>query len=351
MIMEANDNAPTETFRYVDVVDFPHIGQIPAQAALESPYDRLPMALKDSIRTDLWNLGKNSAGVAVRFRTDSKKLKARWEVLNDFSMNHMTPVGIKGLDLYTLDNGRWYFVGSARPGLRKGPHESTFISNLDGTMRDYILYMPLYDSAQKVEIGILDDAVIDQPSNEFPPQSKPVVVYGTSLTQGGCANRPGMVYTSILSRWMNREFINLGFSGNGRLDYEIAELMGQSDAGLFILDHLPNCTIDKLDRLPRFVEILRVNHPNTPILLLGNARYTYDRFNTVSRGETIAKNNRLVEIYEKLKQNDPNIYYLPSDELVGEDEEATVDGTHFSDLGFMRMSENLLPVLQRILGE
>lgn len=340
--------APQDTIRYVDAAGFPRLGQATAQG-LESPYDRLPAYLKDSIRKELWDLGKNSAGVAVRFRTDSKKITARWEVLNNTWMNHMTPVGIKGLDLYAWDDGKWIFVGSGRPGHAKGTFVSTFISNMDGRMREYMLYMPLYDCATKVEIGVLGDARIEQPEMIAPVREKPVVVYGTSITQGGCANRPGMAFTSILSRRMNREFINLGFSGNGRLDYEIARLMARVDASCYVLDNMANCTAPMLDRLEGFVKILREAHPDTPIVLLGNAHYTYVRFNTVSAKEVKEKDARLVELFRQMQHDDKNLYYVPGEDLIGKDDEATVDGTHFTDLGFVRMSDNLYPVLERIV--
>lgn len=343
--------AAQDTIRYVDASAFPRLGQACPAEELESPYDRLPAYLKDSIRKELWDLGKNSAGVAVRFRTDSKKITARWEVLNNMWMNHMTPAGIKGLDLYAWQDGKWIFVGSGRPGHAKGTFTSTFISNMDGQMREYMLYMPLYDCATKVEIGILGSARIEQPALSLPARKKPVVVYGTSITQGGCANRPGMAYTAILSRKMNREFINLGFSGNGRLDYEIARLMARVDASCYILDNMANCSTAMLDRLEGFVKILREAHPDTPILLLGNAHYTYVRFNTVSAADVKQKDERLAELFRQMRPNDKNLYYLPGDALIGSDDEATVDGTHFTDLGFVRMSENLYPLLKRLVRQ
>lgn len=341
-------NEQKDTIRYVDASTFRIIGQAKTEG-LESPYDRLPVYLKDSIRKELWDLGKNSSGVAVRFRTDSKRITARWEVLNNMWMNHMTPTGIKGLDLYALENGKWIFVGSARPGHAKGTFTSQFITDTDGSMREYMLYLPLYDGATKVEIGVYGKAQIEAPQVDSPIREKPVVVYGTSITQGGCASRPGMSYTSILSRRMNREFINLGFSGNGRLDEEIARLMASVDASCYVLDNMANCTAAMLDRLEGFVKILRQAHPDTPIVLLGNAHYTFVRFNTVSAGEVKEKDARLVDLYRELRQGDPNIYYLPGEDLIGDDDEATVDGTHFTDLGFMRMSDNLYPALERIV--
>lgn len=339
-----------EAIVYTDMATFPRLGQAVDESQLEGVYDRLPAALKDSIRPDLWNLGKNSAGVAIRFRSDAKKLKARWEVLNNFWMNHMTPTGIKGLDLYALDDDGWMFVGSARPGHQKATFESTFISNMDGSMREYMLFLPLYDGATKVEIGVNEGAVVEMPQSEFPIMEKPVIVYGTSVTQGGCATRPGMAYPAILMRHMNREFINLGFSGNGRLDPEIAALMADTPASLFILDHMGNCTADMLDRLEPFVEILRSKQPETPILLLGNHHYTYERYDLKTQADSKEKKERLEAIYNKLRENDKNIYYLPADDLIGLDEEGTVDGTHQTDLGFLRMATSIQPLLESLIN-
>ena len=308
----AQETEKKDTIIYTDALTFPVIGQITSEG-LENPYDRLPLVLKDSIRKELWDLGKNSSGVAVRFRTDSKKIMLRWSVLNNMWMNHMAPAGIKGLDLYTLENGKWIFVGSGRPGHSQGVFTSRAIDNTDGSMREYMLYLSLYDCTTKVEIGTYSQSKIDQPMTNLPLREKPVVVYGTSITQGGCASRSGMSYTSILERWLNREFINLGFSGNGRLDYEIARLMAKADASLFIMDNMANCSTAQLDRLIPFVKILREKRPNTPILLLGNAHYTYRHFDTVTDKMVGEKNARLVELYKEmpkvhivLEQNEKN---------------------------------------------
>ena len=112
---------------------------------------------------------------------------------------------------------------------------------------------------------------------------------------------------------------------------------------------MANCTTQMLDRLEEFVGILRQAHPDTPIVLLGNSHYTYVRFNTVSAGEVAEKDARLRELFRQMSREDKNLYYVPGERLIGLDDEATVDGTHFTDLGFVRMSDNLYPVLERIL--
>lgn len=341
----------TDGMKYVDLVEFPRLGQVTDASQLESLYDRLPVSLKDSIRQELWDLGKNSAGVAIRFRTNSTKLKTRWEVLNNFWMNHMTPTGIKGLDLYGYEDGKWWFVGSGRPGHQKDTFVSTIISNMDTTMREYMLFLPLYDGVTKVEIGVDSTATVEMPVLDSPRREKPVVVYGTSVTQGGCANRPGMAYTSILMRDLDREFINLGFSGNGRLDPEIADVMADTDASVFVLDNMANCTTEMLDRLPAFVEILRSRHNQTPIILLTNQRYTYQRFDRKTEKDVIEKNARLQELYEALNKNDDNIYLVEEAGMTGDDDEGSIDGSHMTDLGFIRFAESLKPYLLPFLAD
>lgn len=344
----AQDNEVKDTLHYTDALSFPVMGQV-TREGLEDPYDRLPAYLKDSIRKELWDLGKNSAGVYVRFRTDSKRISLRWTVLNNTWMNHMTPTGIKGLDLYCLEGDKWVFVGSGRPGYSKGTFTSRIIDNMDGSMREYMLYASLYDCTTKIEIGTYSRSRLEAPQVNLPVREKPVVVYGTSITQGGCANRPGMAYTSILSRWMQREFINLGFSGNGRLDYEIARLMARTDASLYIMDNMANCSKAQLDRLKPFIKILRDAHPTTPIILCGNAHYTYRRLNTETEKSVAEKDARLVELYNEIRKTDKNVYYMDADPFIGYDEEATVDGTHFTDLGFIRMAEYLYPTVNKLV--
>lgn len=330
---------------------FPVLGLAVPDAPRENLYDRLPAALKDSIREELWNLGKNTAGVAVLFRSDAKTLKVRWDVLNNFWMGHMTPVGIKGLDVYGYDDGRWVFMGSGRPGHQKNTFTSTIISNMDGSMREYMVFLPLYDGAVKVEVGVNEGAVVEQPATEIISRDLPVVVYGTSVTQGGCATRPGMAYTSILMRRLNKEFINLGFSGNGRLDLEIARVMADTPASLFILDNMANCNLQHLDNLEAFIKVLREKQPDTPILLMSNARHTYERFDLKTQADLKEKNAKLIDIYNRLKVNDSNLYYADEAPMIGDDEEGTVDGAHLTDLGFLRMADALQPIIAPLIDK
>jgi lysophospholipase L1-like esterase len=334
---------------FYDAAAFPLLGKI--SDATETRYERLPAKLNGVSRPPVWDLGKNSAGLAIRFCSDSRRISVIWEIVHDITANHMAPTAIKGLDLYCLENGTWTYVNTARPTEKKS--QTTLISNMEKKEREFMLYLPLYDDIISIEIGIDSLAFIASPKINLPRQTKPVVAYGTSILQGGCASRPGMAHTNILSRKLNREVINLGFSGNGQLDYEIAELMAECDASLFILDFMPNVNVEQInERTENFYRILRDKHPGTPIVFIENPNYPPSRYNVNLHQYISDKNKALRTIFDGLKaKKEKNIYLIRSAGMIGTDGEATVDGTHFTDLGFMRYADFLFPKIQKIIGK
>ncbi len=339
--------AGEDTLKYVNGAGFQLIGK--GFSDTENRYDRLPASLKDKTRPPVWSLSKNCSGLAIRFRTNSRIIAAKWELTGDVVMNHFAPSGIKGVDLYCLEKGQWLFVNSGRPAGKAS--SSVIINHMEGKDKEYMLYLPLYDGVSKVEIGVEPKASIEQPVVDSPRKAKPVVVYGTSITQGGCASRVGMSYTSQLSRMLDRQFINLGFSGNGQLDLEVAEAMAGIDASCFVIDCLPNVGPEQMkEKYLRFFEIIRGKNPGTPILLVGNLHYTHGTFDPKVSSLILEKNTLLKSYYNELKKKgDRNIYYLKADGLTGDDLEGTVDGVHLTDLGFKRLAENMYPVLKKIL--
>lgn len=330
---------------YQDASAFPLLGK--ATDATLTRYERLPASLENVSRKALWDLGRCSAGLALRFRSNSTRIAAKWEVLFNRSMNHMTPTGIKGLDLYCLQDGKWVFAGSGRP--QGKVNEATIVKNMDAEEREYLLYLSLYDGVTSLSIGVDSLSSISGPAVNLPVRTKPVVFYGTSILQGGCASRPGMAHTNILERWLNRECINLGFSGNALLDLEIAEVAAGVDASMFVLDFLPNATLEQMkERAEKFYSIIRAKHPDTPILFVEDPIFTHSRFDKKVAQEVKDKNETLAGILSSLKKKgEKNIYFLSSKDIIGHDGEATVDGVHFTDLGFMRYAEVLYPVIKK----
>lgn len=331
-----------------DAAAFPLYGKAAENTA--GRYTRLPDSLRERVaRQRVWDLGLNAAGLAVRFRSNSTKIAARWESSFGNTMNHMTPTGIRGLDLYAWVDGAWRFVNSARPAGRET--EATIIANMRPEEREYMLYLSLYDGVERLAIGVDSLAELAPPRLAIPAREKPIVFYGTSILQGGCATRPGMAHTNIISRRLNREAVNLGFSGNGQLDYEIAELMAGIDAGVFVLDFVPNVTVGQIEtRMERFYRILRERHPATPVVFVEDPVFTHTRFDTRAAEAVKGLNEALGREFRRLKrQGERNIYLLTSEDMLGHDGEATVDGIHFTDVGMMRYADLLCPVLRKLL--
>ncbi len=337
--------APVDSLKYIDAASLPVIGK--GFKDTQTRYERLPASLENITRKPVWNLSKNCSGLAVRFRTNSHVIAAKWEVTGDVFMNHFTMTGIKGLDLYCLKNGKWQFVNSARP---TGKFSKTIIiQNMPEEEMEYMLYLPLYDGLESLEIGVALDSEIKPSKVNSPRTGNPVVFYGTSITQGGCASRAGMAYPNILSRMLAWEIVNLGFSGNGKLDYEIAEAMAQIPASCFVIDCLPNVSLEELnEKYVPFIDIIRKKQPETPIILVENILYPHMYFNQNVFSLINEKNTILKQIFlGQKKKGDKNIYYIKADKLIGDSKEATVDGVHLTDLGFQIMAENLYPEIRK----
>lgn len=323
----------------------------PASTAMR--YQRLPDSLKNIVKRDyVYHLGTNSAGMAVRFASNAPEIDIKWTNLHMTTMNNMTPTGIRGLDLYALmPDSTWTFVNTARPDLYNRTTTTNVIVNMDPVMREYMLYLPLYDGIDSLYIGIGEEYTLKSPSVDLPKVEKPIVMYGTSILQGGCANRPGMAHTNILRRRLNHETINFGFSGNGQLDLEVADVLAAvPDPGMYILDFVPNVNEEQIDTLLiPFVEIIERAHPGIPIMLVEDPVFSLTCFDR-KLAENVPNLNRMLrKKYDMLSARYPNLYFLPSTDIVGHDNEAFVDGIHFTDLGFTRYADILEPILSQIL--
>jgi hypothetical protein len=317
-----------------------------------APFDRLPAKAQGVVREPVWNLSRHAAGLCVRFVTDATTLRARWTLTADrLAMPHMPATGVSGLDLYTrpATGGRWQWLGVGQPS--QTTNTAQLATGLPAGKRELLLYLPLYNGVTSVEIGLPKEAGLAKGPARPAERQKPLLFYGTSITQGGCASRPGMVHTAILGRRLDRPVINLGFSGNGKMEPELAALLAELDPAVYVLDCLPNLTAKEVEeRTEPFVQALRKARPQTPILLVEDRTYAnapllpaVARRNADSRAALKAAYDRLV------KAGVAGLHYLPGDKLLGDDGEATVDSSHPTDLGFMRQAEAmetaLLPLL------
>lgn len=337
-----------DSLKYFDASRFPVIGKIyPDSLPL---FARIPYFLKPLTRKAVWNLGQNSAGLAIRFRSDSPLISVKWENAFNNSMGHMSLVAVRGLDLYCYTEGKWKFVNSARPTPRL--NEWTVINNMIPAEREYMLYLPLYDGILSLQIGIAPSFSITQPLLPCPAMNKPVVFYGSSITQGACASRPGMAATSIIGRMLNIQTINLGFSGNAFLDYEVAEMMAEVDASVYVLDYVPNASPEQIsEKTEKFVGILRKARPEVPLVFVEDPIFTHSAFDLKIAKEIKDKNEALDRVFASLKKEGiKNIYLIKGEALMPDNGESTVDGIHFTDCGFERYAHVMLPLLKEIIN-
>ena len=321
-------------------------------------FDRFPARAEEIVREPVWDLSRHSAGMAVRFETDAACIAARWELLNEgLAMTHMPASGVSGLDLYAEEPpGRWRWAGGGRPDEKEPREQQRFqeqriLEGLPPSSRRFMLYLPLYNGVNRLEIGISAGAAIAPLS---PRGDKPIVFYGTSILQGGCASRPGMAYPAILGRRLGREAINMGFSGNGKMDPEVADLLGEIDAALFVLDAVPNMPAETIDaNAEGFVRRLREAQearPDTPIVMVEDRTYTNAWISPAARANNQTRREAYRAAHDRLVASGiAGITYVEGDRLIGDDDEASMDASHLSDLGFIRMADALEPILRGLL--
>jgi len=312
---------------------------------LKAPFDRLPAKAEGKVRSAVWGLSHDSAGICVRFATDSPQVHCRWTVLKaNLAMPHMPATGVSGVDLYVNTPRGWHWLATGRP--TQQANSAALVAGLPKQRREYLLYLPLYNGVASAQVGLAKDAA-PSPLPRDEKRAKPIVFWGTSITQGGCASRPGMVHTAILGRRLNVPVINLGFSGNGKLEPEVAELLAEIDAAAYVIDCLPNCTAAEVsERTAPLVSILRKSRPTTPIVLVEDRTYANAFLVASQQSRNATSRAALQAEYDRLASaGDKNLHYLRGDTLLGADGEDTVDGSHPTDLGFVRQADAMEKIL------
>jgi len=310
-------------------------------------FDRFPAAAQKTIPPAVWNLSRDSTGMMVRFKTDASSIHVHYKLSKDrLGMPHMPATGVSGIDLYARDtDGTWRWVQVTRPDQQEIRTE--IIKDLAPGYREYAAYLPLYNGVDLVEIGVAKGARFEG----LAPRAKPIVFYGTSITHGACASRPGMVHTAILGRRFDRPVVNLGFSGNGRMDASVGESLVKIDAAVYVIDCLPNMQPAQVtERTIPLVKQLRAAKPDTPIVLVEDRRFTNDWITPAKRKFHDDNHAALRAAFAALqKEGVRNLHYVPGDALYGTDTEGATDASHASDLGFMRQADAMEPVLRAAL--
>ncbi len=312
---------------------------------------RLPMRLKGVLRKEVWGLGESPSGGRIRFRTDSTRLAIRLEYPSAPNMANMHAFGQTGVDLYV--DGIYRSTATAPKDAKAGaPVEYTYF-DVPGTRRierEMTLYLSLYKPVKVLAIGVDKEARLSRAEPFRVP--KPVVFYGTSITQGGCASRPGMSYQAILGRMLNLDFVNLGFSGNGRGEPEVARMTAEIDASAFVLDFCQNNkTVESLIEVyDPFISTLRAKHPETPMIAITPIVSASERVGPAGERLNAMRAHIRSVVNKRIAAGDKRLQLVEGPSLIGSDEvDGFVDGVHPNDLGFQWMAERLAPKLRAAL--
>lgn len=284
----------------------------------------------DFVSDNVLALQRHTSGVNITFSTNSKSIRIKAKLDSASYMVHMTAIGQVGFDLYIKNNERFIFLSTTK--INKPNYEVTFVEGLDGNVYTYRVYFPLYMGVKEAFIGIDEDAFI---TFSKPVQEK-VVIYGTSISQGGCATRPGMSYSNILDRKTNYELINLGFSGSAHLEPKMADILNEVEMKYLILEVEANNTSAGLaSKLEIFINRLKVEN----IILISHFPISM----SLIKEEVKAEINKNFEFQKSIK----NVTFIDGKKLLEElDYDETVDGVHLTDLGFWMVANKLKEYLK-----
>ncbi len=324
------------------IVGFPWIGK-------DKVYRRLPITPSWKLGAAVDGLASSTAGGQIHFQSDSPRILVRVQLLRASGMDHMPATGESGFDLYVGTPGAQKYFRTARFDASATSYE---VSLFEGTQenRHFTLNFPLYNGVGSVEVGVVEGSSITA-TPAFSHEGR-VVVYGTSITQGGCAARPGMAYTNILSRRLDADFVNLGFSGSGLGEPALAHLINEIEGkALVVLDYEANANESIRETLGPFVDILREEDSALPVLVISKIPYAaelnHPAVYQVARDRAQFQ-RRFVE--QRRAAGDANIHFLDGETLLGErPDEGTVDGVHPTALGFMNMANGIEPAIRSIL--
>ncbi len=306
---------------------------------VEHYYDRLPAGVTTNVNGGVRSMKHHTSGMQFRFATDSKNLAFKWVPYNgNLSMDHMPSTGVSGIDVYRYDEtrGKWLYVKTGRIHSAKGG--GLKIPWTPGT--PCLVNLPLYNGVREFSLGI------DPKANvlPLPPRrsgvTKPVVFYGTSITHGGCASRPGLGFVNIVGREIDVPVVNLGFSGSGFMEFEMSDHLARIDASCYVLDCLWNMGMAKEsaregrnvdENYEPFIRNLRAKRPDVPIVMAEMCDVYCDGPN--------AKDKFVKALYDKLvAEGWKNLVYLPKTNMFADDLEGTVDGCHPNDWGMKHLA-------------
>ncbi len=311
-------------------------------------YHRVDTVIYNIMPQKVKSLFTNSAGIAIAFTTNSSSIAAKWSVKNGKGLPNVSDINSMGLDLYIKKDDTWRYAGIGRP---EGSYsEQVITANMDTLTKECLLYLPTYDEITSLEIGVDKSSFIKPSASPFAGK---YLIYGSSITQGASASRPGLAYPARMARATGLNFVNLGLSGNGKMEAPVIEMLGDINCDAYIMDCIANPSPKEiLERAPLAIRYLREKHPETPIIFIQSVLREKGFFDEEVRLKSKQQNEAIERVFNDLqKEQIPYLYLIKENNFLGTDNEGTIDGVHPNDIGFDRMIRVIQPTILSILNK
>lgn len=332
-----------KTLAYTDASQLTLTGKLFATA---EPYHRVDLDNYPDLTEKERTLLTYPTGVAIAFRTDSPTIGVK----ADYRVRNIRPNGPEmstaGFDLYIKRGGEWIFAGCNVP---KDDKPAILVDGMDGTEKECLLYLPMYSEPDMIEIGVAEGAEITPMENPFRNR---IVFFGSSFTHGISTARAGMSFPAQIGRSTGLGVINLGVSGNSKLQPSFAEILADSEADAFVFDAFSNPRPEEvMERFAPFVARLREAHPGKPLIFIQTIFRENGNFDLRKREYEESKRETARMVVTQAMETDPDIYFIEADDPTGTDHISSADGVHPSDLGYYRWARAIEPPIVSILSK
>lgn len=337
--------APQKEFKYVDASKF----TVTNKGQKDAPvYKRLDLSKYPDLTPKMRHYFGFPTGIALRFRTNSPTIRAKWVTADSLNHTNNPAIATKGLDLYIKDkDGKWLWAGFGNPKYVGKKHNGTLVAGMDGEMKECMLYLPIFMELEDLKIGVEKGSKIESDGGF---ERAPIVAMGSSFTHGAGSSRAGMPWPAQLSRRLGVDIANYGTSGICKLEPVLADIIGDTDADMFIFDGFSNPSAEMIhERLKPFVKRIREKHPNTPLVFLQTFVREWANFDLNKRKFEDDKRKAAEEEMAEIMKTDKNVYFLNPGLYQGTDHEGSIDGTHPTDLGYQRAVDNIEPKIRELM--
>lgn len=344
-VVSASAQKKQVNYRFTEASSLTMVGKLMPDTP--NPYHRV-----DTVRFKGFTKTENkqvrmSAGLAVAFKTDSKTITVKTKYLDRGFPVNTGGLAARGYDLYIKKDGQWLWAASKVAADQKPDENVVLLGNLDGSMRECLMYLPILSEEESIQIGTEEGSTIEAIENPFRHR---IGIFGSSFTHGISTSRAGMSYPDQLSRMTGLQFLSLGCSGNCKLQSYFADVLCAADVDAFVFDSFSNPTPEQIkERLFPFIEKVQAAHPGIPMIFQQTIYRESRNFNTSSAKNEACRMEVVDSLMSIAVKNYPDVYFVKTSCATAPNHETSVDGTHPSDYGYTLWAESIRKPVTKIL--